>query len=354
MAHRGNQIACPENTLAAFRQALADGADILETDLHLSADGVFVCIHDSSVDRTTDGSGEVSEMPLAAIKELSASYGRPEFAAERVPTLAELAAIVPADVALALELKTDRLLEEAVCENLANELAELGVRARSVLLSFSLDRLQAMEAVAQDIPRGWITLERPWPLQGVQLLGPFWPLLLLNPLYVWLAHRSGQLVAPLDPTPDSRLGLYRLLGCDAILTDNPEATCRALGRPTRTPGGPQTVSAFGVVLFNSTNWALRAERESNRAGLDIMLVPTPRHLSSDCGTALRFKWPDREALVELLQERGVEFHGISPLWHERLKSCDPEVLVPNDWELQKSECTSKARSPGEASRDGRR
>ena len=231
MAHRGNRVLCPENTLAAFIRALADGADILETDLHLTSDGVFVCIHDATVDRTTDGTGAVAAMPLAALKGLSAAYGRPGFEGERVPTLAELAAIIPEDVALALELKSDRFLEPEVGHRLADELAGLGVRQRTVVLSFSLPRLQAMASVASDIPRGWITLRRVSPRPGVQLLGPLWPLLLLNPLYVWLAHRQGQVVAPLDPTPDSRLGLYRLLGCDAVLTDNPAETCRALGRP---------------------------------------------------------------------------------------------------------------------------
>ena len=60
MAHRGNRVACPENTLAAFRRALADGADILETDLHVAADGQFVCIHDGTLDRTTNGRGLVA------------------------------------------------------------------------------------------------------------------------------------------------------------------------------------------------------------------------------------------------------------------------------------------------------
>src|SRR3972149_1858410 len=45
MAHRGNRVACPENTLASFRRAIADGAEILETELHLTSDGAFVCIH---------------------------------------------------------------------------------------------------------------------------------------------------------------------------------------------------------------------------------------------------------------------------------------------------------------------
>ncbi len=230
MAHRGNQVACPENTLAAFRRALADGADIIETDLHVTADGVFVCIHDATVDRTTDGTGAVAEMTLAQIKALSASYGRAEFTAERVPTLAELCQITPPDVALALELKTDRFLEPAVGRRLVDELTEHGVRERSVVLSFHLPRVHAVRAVAADIPAGFITVTDPWPPADAQLLGPFWPLLLINPLYVAIAHRRGQLVAPLDPTPDRRLWLYRLLRCDAVLTNDPAATCRALGR----------------------------------------------------------------------------------------------------------------------------
>ena len=68
------------------------------------------------------------------------------------------------------------------------------------------------------------------PRNGFELSGPFWPLLLLNPLYVWLAHRKGQLVCPLDPAPERRLPLYRLLGCDAVLSDDPEKTLRALRR----------------------------------------------------------------------------------------------------------------------------
>ena len=67
MAHRGNRVACPENTLAAFRRALDDGADIIETDLHVTADGEFVCIHDATVDRTTDGRGPVAGMTLGHV-----------------------------------------------------------------------------------------------------------------------------------------------------------------------------------------------------------------------------------------------------------------------------------------------
>ncbi len=230
MAHRGNRVACPENTLAAFRQAVADSADIIETDLHLTADGVFVCIHDATVDRTTDGSGPVADKTLAELQTLSAACGRAEFESERIPALAELADLLPDNVALGLELKTDRFLEPEVCGRLAAELSKAGIRNRTLVLSFSLARLQAVQAVAPDVPIGWITLSRPWPMPDVQLLGPFSPLLFFNPFSVWLAHRRGQLVCPLDPTPDRRLRFYRWLGCDAVLSDDPSATRRTLNR----------------------------------------------------------------------------------------------------------------------------
>ena len=142
MAHRGNRVACPENTLAAFRRALDDGADIIETDLHVTADGEFVCIHDATVNRTTDGRGPVAGMTLAQLKALSAAYGRQGFEQERIPTLAELAALLPSDVALAIELKTDRFLWSDVVYRLVKELTALGVRDRTLVLSFSRARLR--------------------------------------------------------------------------------------------------------------------------------------------------------------------------------------------------------------------
>jgi glycerophosphoryl diester phosphodiesterase len=230
MAHRGNKAQCPENTLASFRQALDEGADILETDLHLSADGVFMCIHDGTVDRTTDGSGEVAKMTLSELKTLSAWDNRSGFEEERIPTLAEVAALLPPDCALALELKTDRFLEDEICQRLAQELDAAGVRERTVVISFHEERVRRVQANAADIPTGWITLTGWRPKKGMQLLGPFWPLLFLNPLYVWIAHRRGQVVAPLDPTPEGRLWYYRWLKCDAVLTDDPGKTAKALNR----------------------------------------------------------------------------------------------------------------------------
>src|SRR6185437_8819191 len=77
----------PENTLAGIERAIALGADAIEIDVHCTSDRVPVLIHDETVDRTTDGSGNVHEMALAAVRKLDAGARQfaPQFAGERVP-----------------------------------------------------------------------------------------------------------------------------------------------------------------------------------------------------------------------------------------------------------------------------
>lgn len=74
IAHRGGAGLAPENTLEALRRSADLGADVLEIDVRVSADGTFVVIHDAAVDRTTDGSGDVSKMPLDRLQALDAGY----------------------------------------------------------------------------------------------------------------------------------------------------------------------------------------------------------------------------------------------------------------------------------------
>jgi glycerophosphoryl diester phosphodiesterase len=230
MAHRGNRVHCPENTKASFLRAIEDGADIIETDLHLSKDDAFICIHDASVDRTTDGHGLVAEMTLHELKKLSASYGREEFKTEKILTLEETTNLIPADRMLALELKTDRFFEEGVCQKLVETLKNVGIFERVIILSFNMVRLLAVQQVTPNLPIGWITMRRLIPDVSCQLIGPFFPILYLNPLYVRAAHRRNMFVCPLDPTPDKRLKYYLRLGCDAILSDDPGSTKMVLDK----------------------------------------------------------------------------------------------------------------------------
>ncbi len=98
-AHRGLSGRYPENTLLAFRQALAAGVDGIELDIHVTADGVPVVIHDRDVSRTTNGSGLVDEMPLASLQLLDAGAG------ERAPALADVLDLIRNTVHLDIEIK---------------------------------------------------------------------------------------------------------------------------------------------------------------------------------------------------------------------------------------------------------
>src|SRR4051812_42119977 len=98
-AHRGFSATYPENTLLAFKKALVLGIDGIELDVHATADGFPVVIHDRAVERTTNGAGHVDELPLATLRRFDAGRG------ERVPTLAEVLELVQDRAYLDIEVK---------------------------------------------------------------------------------------------------------------------------------------------------------------------------------------------------------------------------------------------------------
>jgi len=106
IAHRGAHQCAPENTLPAFQAAIDLGVDYVELDVHQTADSGLVVIHDSRVDRVTDGSGAVREMTLAQIRALDAGirFG-PSFAGTRIPTADEALALMKGKVGVYLEVK---------------------------------------------------------------------------------------------------------------------------------------------------------------------------------------------------------------------------------------------------------
>ena len=114
LSHRGGAEETPENTLAAFQNALAHGANYIECDIRKTADDVVVCHHDPTVNRTTDGTGRVSEMTLAELKTLDAgSWFAPEFAGERIPTLEEALLLVNGQAAIMIDPKYTDWAEDA-------------------------------------------------------------------------------------------------------------------------------------------------------------------------------------------------------------------------------------------------
>jgi glycerophosphoryl diester phosphodiesterase len=137
-AHRGTSGHDPENTLRAFRGAIAAGADGVEFDVHATVDRVPVVIHDRDVARTTDGQGHVDELTLAQVQQLDAGEG------ERVPTLDEALAVFVDRLHLYVEVKQAGI-EREVLATLA-----LHRETRWLIGSFDLDVLRAVRAASPD------------------------------------------------------------------------------------------------------------------------------------------------------------------------------------------------------------
>src|SRR6185436_15255540 len=110
IAHRGDSLNHPENTLTACREAIAVGAEIIEVDVQLTKDGHVVVLHDVTVNRTTDGTGSVRDMTLAEIRKLSAGCPRRfgvQHKDEKIPTLGEVLDVVRGKAKLMIEIKRE-------------------------------------------------------------------------------------------------------------------------------------------------------------------------------------------------------------------------------------------------------
>lgn len=230
MAHRGASDHAPENTHAAFRLAVEAGVELIETDLWFTADEQIVCHHDATLDRMTGTPGRVTDLPLAEIQARPIRSRFDAFPNERVPSLDQVLEAVPDEVILVLELKDPRFAEARWAKRLTEQLADRIANRSAIVISFFLDRVLTIRAANERMATGFIATRQPFPSQPVDVLGPFWPLLLVNPFYVRLAHRRGRWVCPLDPGLHRRIGWYLRLGVDALLTNDPAATARLLGR----------------------------------------------------------------------------------------------------------------------------
>jgi glycerophosphoryl diester phosphodiesterase len=155
IAHRGASAVAPANTLAAFEKAIELGADGVEFDVHLSADGAPVVIHDFSVNATTDGSGRVADMSLAQLKELDAGYYfDPTFAHERIPTLEEVLQTAGRRLLLNIELKTVSLRDNGLERTVIAQVKRRGLEKSVLLSSFNPFSLRRAKKIAPRIPVG--------------------------------------------------------------------------------------------------------------------------------------------------------------------------------------------------------
>ena len=155
-AHRGASSIAPENTLAAMAAAVEAGADFAELDVRLASDGQVVLMHDRTIDRTTNGTGDLWDFSLPALRELDAGawFGE-KFVGERIPTLEEVIRFARGRLKLNIEIKTSReepTIASAVVDILRAE--ECGDDC--FITSFSREIVEEVKRIAPEIRTGFI------------------------------------------------------------------------------------------------------------------------------------------------------------------------------------------------------
>ena len=265
LGHRGASAYAPENTIAAFQRAFELGADGIELDVALTKDGAAIVMHDDRVDRTSNGTGLVSEMTLAEIQKLDAgSWFDAKYRGEKFPTLEEVLAAVPADKLINIELKTRalrswppgplplsaaqsaqvslqmlmRLWEPTQLEQtIVRVLEQARAEKRVIISSFNPIALYRVMKLNPSLPRGLLYfkelpffLGRAWlrPLAAPQALHP--RNTTITPALVRWAHaRRYQINTWTVDEPDETRRLVSL-GVHAIITNKPDVLRETLNQ----------------------------------------------------------------------------------------------------------------------------
>lgn len=218
--------------MAAFRRAIELGATFIETDLQLTRDAHLVALHDTTIDRTTNGRGAVREFTLAELRQLDAgSWFGSQFAGERIPTLAEILDFArEADVVFYLEVKS--VGTWGVEHALVNVLREARVAAHTAVLSFDA---QALGNVRQRDPTliCGLLFDKPvsnpadaaWEV-GARQIAPRADL--LTEEMVAEAHESGLQVVTWTINEPADMRRAIAAGVDGIMTDYPDRLVEVL------------------------------------------------------------------------------------------------------------------------------
>ena len=160
-AHRGSKSNNPENTLAAFREAIRVQSDGIELDVHLSLDNELIIIHDEKIDRTTNGKGLVRKMTSANIQKFDAgSWYHPNFADEKIPRLSEVLKLLT-DLSfsgyLNIEIKTDKFNYPGIEKKLSELMTESKWPFIYIYSSFNLQSLKRIHELEPKIEINYLT-----------------------------------------------------------------------------------------------------------------------------------------------------------------------------------------------------
>jgi glycerophosphoryl diester phosphodiesterase len=162
IGHRGAAGLAPENTLEAIRRGLELNVHGIEIDVQLTKDRQVVVIHDFTVDRTSDGSGEVDRLTLEELRRLDfGAKFHPSFKGERIPTLMEVLQTVPTDRLLNVELKQIAYRRRGLEEEVAKVIRHFGQHHHIIVSSFDHRGLKTIKELLPEIRIGLLTYHYP-------------------------------------------------------------------------------------------------------------------------------------------------------------------------------------------------
>jgi len=234
IAHRGASGIAPENTISAIKKAQAQGVKYIEIDVHMTKDNHIVALHDSTVDRTSNGTGQVSVLNLDELKNLDfGSWFSTSYAGEKIPTLREVLNVLK-DETLIIELKYGSKVYPHIEQEIVKIIKETKKSKQIILKSFNRQILTKFLKIAPELERlyctfggnNWITLDDFLRFKGIFEGANFHYLQVhkyfLSKKLINDAHKRGIKVIVWDVHDKKSMNEFKELGVDFIESDNPD------------------------------------------------------------------------------------------------------------------------------------
>ena len=228
IAHRGASRQAPENTMAAFKRALELGSGGIELDVHLSADGHLVVIHDEQVDRTSNGRGFVRDMTLKELRSLDfGSWFSPEFKDEKIPELEEVMQLIAGwDGLFNIEIKNGPIFYPGIEKAVADAIAKYKLTQRTIVSSFNHYSLVEIRRINPEIKTAPLYMAGLYkPCEYARSIGAF----AIHPLFYNIVpevmkdcKKNGIMVNPFTVDQPEYIKAMVAAGVDGIITNVPD------------------------------------------------------------------------------------------------------------------------------------
>ncbi len=234
VAHRGANVALPEQSLAAYVRAIELGADAIECDVRLTRDGHLVCHHDRTVNRTSNGTGAISDLTLAELQKLDFSGTAARNEKHQIVTLTQLLRLVdeaPRPVRVLVETKHPSRYGARVELALHQALASYPQMDVTVM-SFARAAVNRYRAIDAAMPLVWLFHHQIGAIpQAARTIGPKLSFAKAKPEAIRSAIEEGRRVFVWTVNTPADVEFVASLGASAIITDDPAMALTTLGRP---------------------------------------------------------------------------------------------------------------------------